>query len=262
MDIELRELIFSDRASLSPDAFESMTVIVRGIGDETSVGYQVAQAFARHGADIVLAGASKARLKAAAKSCEEYGAETMLMHRGNEDPSTVALEVESIIERFGRIDALVNAALIAKPQLLKDARVHDIERVLDSCTIIPFAWMRACLPHLARTHGSIVSLGSSSAEEGLEGLGALAAATQGFAALNAVAAREWSELGVTTNVVQSAARTVTLDRLMSEFAEDALSVDIQEISQGLKSSFEELARACLYLCSPEGHEISGQIICV
>lgn len=230
------------------------TVVVRGIGDATSPGVVIARAFAQAGADLALVGASSSKLREASKLVEESGVACMRVQVRHDDVEGVAAAVERIAERFGRIDALVNAALVARPQLLAETDPQDLAKTFRLCAEVPFAWMRACLPHLARQHGAIISLGSRFAQEAACGYGALAAATQGFQALNAIAAREWEELGVTANVVQAGARNARLDAWEGELAAGA--------DADLPDSYEELARLCLRLASEEGRRETGRTLSV
>lgn len=254
------DTISFDELGLVPsDAFEGKVVVVRGASGDSSAGHAIARAFAQHGASLVLAGSSRSRLKSAASEFgERFGSETLCLQHGHEEASIVAGLVDRVVERFGRIDVLVNAALVAKPQFLKSLTPQDLGRVLDSCTILPFEWMRACLPYLAAARGTIISLGSRFAEEGLESLGALATAMQGFAALNDIAAKEWEQLGVSANIVQPLARNARFEACERE--DDVLSDDAKELLQGLRSSYDCLARTCLHLASDEGHKITGRVI--
>lgn len=256
IDIEaLRE-----QEPLAPDAFKGKTVIVRGASAASSAGHAIARAFAQHGANLVLTCGSRSKLRAAIALGEEFGVEAMGVHCPLADVEAVRPAIDGAMERFGRIDVLVNAAMLANPRLLKDLSAQDLERTLKVCEVIPFAWMRACLPHLSASRGSIISLGSRFAEEGLECLGALAAATQGFAALNAIAAKEWQELGITTNIVQAAACNASFRACEEEFA-DRLSPKAEAlVADALDDTYDELAQLCLYLASEEGHDISGRVL--
>lgn len=244
------------------DKMRSRTVIVRGVGDATSPGVVIARAFAQEGASIALAGASKSRMKAASDSIRALGADCLCIHLSCDDIDGIGGAVERIAERFGRIDVLVNAALTARPQLANEIATADLEKAFRCDVEAPFAWMQACLSHLASSKGTVISLGSRCAQEAVPGFGSLAAATQGFQALNAIAAQEWAELGVSSNIVQAAARNTRLDRWRSEFeTQDRRPLDMPHGGE-LPDSFDELARTCLYLASEEGHSVTGQTLSV
>lgn len=241
-------------------SFEGKTVIVRGIGADDSAGHAIARAFARRQANLVLVASSKSRLKAAKSLEEEFGVEVACVHCSHEDADSIEDVINDILERFGRLDVLVNAALVGTPQLLRDVKPQGLERVLFACTVVPFAWMRACMPHLSASHGTIISLGSRFAETGLEGLGALATATQGFAALCAVAAREWEALGINVNIVQAAVRNVRFEKCEVEFAGELDERDVAMCLDDLRNTHDELCQTCLFLASAVGHRVTGQVI--
>lgn len=97
-----------------------------------------------------------------------------------------AKATQDIVDRFGRIDVLVNCSLVARAELLSATRDEDLERTFSNCTVESFAWMRECRPHLAAVHGSIINLGSRMAMQGQPGLGMLAARGRGACPVSAV----------------------------------------------------------------------------
>lgn len=245
------------------DSFARKTVVVRGVGGEGSPGFALAQGFARHGARIVAIGFGKSKLKAASNALQELGAEVMTLHRNRGEIAGVDADVDAILNRFGSIDVLVNGVLLGKPDLLKDVKPNELERTLEACLVEPYAWMRACLPYLSIAHGSILSLGSQFVDEAASGVGALATALQGFATLNRFAAEEWSELGVSTNIVQSSVHSENFKCCAEEFDDERLDPRgpmLSDMVSQLRKSHDRLVEACLYLASDEGHDITGCVL--
>lgn len=102
--------------------FDGRVVIVTGGGKATlkdgsagSIGYGIDIAFAKEGANLVITGRNVAKLEAAKESLEaEYGIEVLPVQAdvsaGQDNEAVVQNVIDKTIERFGRIDAVVNNA--------------------------------------------------------------------------------------------------------------------------------------------------------
>lgn len=241
-------------------SFSDRTVIVRGCGKYGDMAYAVASAFAAEGANIVAVGAHADVRDIAHRLASEAGAEVMPMRLACEDTVAVREAAQAIMERFGRIDVLVNCALVARAEPLDATRDEDLERAFSICAIESFAWMRQCHPHLVQTHGSIINFGSRLAMQGQPGLGMLAAAVEGLAGLSRVAAREWLDDDINVNVVCARARTAQFEQWAHEFP-DALDEACAQLGRAeLSNSYDGLIETCLFLAGEAGHHVTGQVL--
>ena len=91
------------------------------------------------------------------------------------DPASPAQVVAEVTRRAGKLDVLVNNAGMMQEALAEDMSVEDWQRTLTVNLTAPFLMIKAALPHLRQTRGSIVNTGS------IEGLGS----NPGHAALEA-----------------------------------------------------------------------------
>lgn len=242
------------------DTHVDRTVVVRGCGRQADMAHAVASAFARQGSHVVAVGAHADVRDVAVRLERECGAEVMAMHVAREDTSHVRDAVERIVERFGRIDVLVNCALVARAELVDSIRDEDLERCFATCVVEPFAWMRECHAHLAQTHGTVINFGSRLAMQGQPGFGMLAAAVEGLAGVSRVAAREWEQDGINVNVVCARARTARFEHWADEFpaARDEAVALLDD--DGLSHSFDGLVETCLFLADETGHHVTGQVL--
>ena len=95
--------------------FEGKTAIITGGGKAKSIGYGIATAYAREGADLVLTGRSEQKLLDAREELERlYGIRVLAMQADvtpdDESEERVRAVVKKTIETFGRIDVLINNA--------------------------------------------------------------------------------------------------------------------------------------------------------
>ncbi len=141
-------------------AFSDRTVIVRGCGAQASMAHAVAAGFAAQGANLVAVGPHASVNDYARSLAVEADAGVMALRLAHEDTPAVRKAVQDIVDRFGRIDVLVNCSLVARAELLASTRDDDLERTFATCAIESFAWMRECRPHLAIAHGSVINFGS------------------------------------------------------------------------------------------------------
>ena len=125
-------------------AFSDRTVIVRGCGAQASMAHAVAAGFAAQGANIVAVGPHASVNDYARSLAVEADAGVMALRLAHEDTPAVRKAVQDIVDRFGRIDVLVNCSLVARAELLASTRDDDLERTFATCTIESFAWMREC----------------------------------------------------------------------------------------------------------------------
>lgn len=226
--------------------------LVRGGGKDESMGYGIARAFAAAGASIVLVGASKRRLSEARELASRFGVGLLCFQDVPEDEGFAQLVLREVVDRFGRLDVLVNATLVAKPAFLDELDATDLRSSLDVNLVEPFLWMRACQPHLARSAGLVINLGSESASAGMAACGALAAASMGLLGLGRVAAREWEPEGVRVEHLAACASTARADAWAREFPEaceealrDVALVTVDEVGARCVALAREHLGGCL-----------------
>lgn len=241
-------------------AFSDKTVIVRGCGAQASMAHAVAAGFAEQGAKVVAVGAHASVNEFARSLAAESGAEVMALRLAHEDTLAVRKAIQDIVDRFGRIDVLVNCSLVARAELLDATRDEDLERAFSNCTVEAFSWMRECRSLLAQVHGSIINFGSRMAMQGQPGFGMLAAAVEALAGISRVAAREWADDGINVNVVCARAATAQFEHWAHEFPnaqDEALSHLGCDV---LSTSYDSLVDTCLFLVDEAGHHVTGQVL--
>ena len=200
---------------------------VMGAGKGSGLGCPVACAFARDGWDVVLAGRSKSRLRDAAHDVQQLGASALVLplelgRDGGEEAAARA--VQQVLERFGRIDALVNASQAAKVgDSLERCKPAELELALDSGVYAAFLLMRACFEPLREAGGTVVNLTSAGAAAGQEGLALLAASKEGLRGMSRVAAAEWERHGVAVHCVDPQVASPAWLKWATEYAQTAAS---------------------------------------
>lgn len=202
-------------------AFDGRTLVINGGGKEKSIGYGVARAFAREGANICIAGSSRSKLKAAHELEDEFGVHVMTRYVSEPSACEIESAVASFREGFEGIDCLVCCLQAVKVgDLFEHVADEDLERAVQSVPLMYARWMRACLPYLKVTRGCVINFVSDAAQAGQEGLSTLAFASDAVRGLSRVAAREWEHYGIRVNTVSAHAQTSQFERWAKQFPED------------------------------------------
>ena len=155
----------------------------------------------------------------------------------------------AVIERFGRLDALLNIAGGFVWQTVDDAEpAWDRMFALNLKTALNAS--RAALPHLtASPEGRIVNVGANGALKAAAGMGAYAASKSGVHRLTESLAEELKSTSVTVNAV-----------LPSILDTDQNRRDMPDADPGKWVQPSDLARVMLFLASPESRAITGALI--
>ena len=125
----------------------------------------IARAFASEGADLVIASRSRERLDAAADELRALGADVLVVAADVADEAQVAALFEAAVERFGRIDLLVNNAGIFERGPIDELSPEAWRRVVDVNLTGPFLCTREAMRVMKRQSGGrIINIGSISAQ--------------------------------------------------------------------------------------------------
>ena len=231
-----------------------------------SIGYGIATAYAKEGANLVITGRNVSKLEAAKEELERlYGIEVLPVQAdvsaGADNEATVGQVIEKAIEKFGRIDVLINnAQASASGVTLNDHTTEQFDLAMYSGLYAAFYYMKACYPYLAKTHGSVINFASGAGLFGNFGQCAYAAAKEGIRGLSRVAATEWGEDGINVNVVCPLAWTAQLENFEKAYP-DAFKANVKMPPAGHYGDVEkEIGRACVQLASPDFKFMSGETV--
>jgi 3-oxoacyl-[acyl-carrier protein] reductase len=185
----------------SPDALADRVVLVTGAS--RGIGAAIAQACAGVGADVAvgyLDGADGAEdtvqaVRASGRQADAFRADVR-------DEDQVNAMVEAVIDRFGKIDALVNNAGVMPESRVLDMSLQEWKDVIDVDLTGAFLCSRAVLPGmLERGSGAIVMIASRLGQIGFAGVAHYAAAKAGLLGLVKSLAKEVGPAGIRVNAV-------------------------------------------------------------
>lgn len=226
-------------------------------GASYGIGEGLARSLAAARAEVAVAARSREPLEALAA---ELGGLAVPMDV--RDVGSIRSGVDRVVERFGRLDVLVNNAGLGDNQAALDVTEEDWDRMYAVNARGLFFCCQAAARHmLPRRSGSIVNMSS---QAGLVGIPkhAVYSSTKGAVnQLTKVLALEWSPQGVTVNAV---APTFTYTPGTRERLDDPAfrAGVLARIPAGRVGSIDDIAAAVIYLASPAGSLVTGTVLVV
>ncbi len=246
------------RIELRKDAVALVTGGARGIGRS------VALAFARAGADVVVADLHDSDGEALAEEIAGLGRQALFVHADVSDAAGVTAMLAAIDRRFGRLDYACNNAGIEGAQgPTAECSLENFDRVIGVNLRGLFLCMRGQIPRLiAGGGGAIVNMASVAGLVGFAGLPAYCASKGGVVQLTRTAALEYAEQNIRVNAVcPGAIRTEMIDRITGTDPETVRQFELLH-PMGRMGTSEEVAGTTVWLCSEGAAFITGQALAV
>lgn len=241
---------------------DNKVIIITGGGK--GIGFGIATAFAKEGANLVITGRTEATLKNAKEKLEnDYGVKVLAITGDGSEMESVKNVINKTIEEFGKIDVVINNAQTSKSGVsLVDHTTEDFDLAIYSGLYATFNHMKFAFPYLKETKGSVINFASGSGLAGRPGQSSYAAAKEGIRGLSRVAATEWAEFGINVNVVCPLAMTESLAKWKEEYPE-LYARTIQGIPMGRFADPEkDIGRLCIFLASEDAKYITGETITI
>ena len=219
--------------------FSNKTIIITG--GARGIGYGIATAFAKEGANLVLTSIVQEELNNAKQTLEEeYGVKVLALYADGGDYSQVQAAVKNTVDTFGGI---------------------DFKLAIHSGLYAAFYYMKECFPYLKQSKQSrVINFASAAGVYGNMGQTSYAAAKEGIRGMSRVAAREWGEFGITVNIICPLAMTEQLAK-WAEAEPEMAKANLKNITLGRYGDPEkDIGRTCLFLASEDAAYITGQTI--
>ncbi len=229
-------------------------------GSGQGLGKAMALAFAREGGKIAIndIAFNEAKALQTVEEIRQLGVEAEFFVADVSQESEVNAMAAKVLERFGRIDILINNAGINRDGLLHKAESKNWDAVVSVNLTGPFNATKAVLPGMRQQgYGRIVNISSLTARMGIFGTGYYATTKAGLIGLTKVTAAENVTKGITCNAL--APGYIKTD-MMLKYPEDQLKALIAKIPVGRLAEPEEIADAALFFAADSSAYMTGAVL--
>ena len=216
-------------------------------GASRGLGRALALAYAEEGAKLVINARSEGSLRPVAEAAERSGGEVLAVPADVSSEAEVRELIGAAVDRFGRIDVLVNNAGILGPRVkLEEYPGDEWRRVIEANLTAPFLLARAAIPHM-HEGASIINVVSGVSVEGRAEWGAYSVSKFGVEGLTQIMAAELKDRGIRANSVDPGGMRTEM-RAAAYPDEDPQT----------RITPEENTAVFLYLASDESKGVTGQ----
>lgn len=176
--------------------------IVLITGASAGIGAALSEIYALEGAKVVLTARRLERLEELSTELNGRGYETLALHCDVTDPVSVYTCIDQVIEHWGQLDVVIANAGFGVAGPLKRLKAEDYQRQFDTNIFGVIHTLKAALPHLEKSRGRAVIIGSVNGYVSLSSNSAYAMSKFAVRALAQSLWIEWAKLGVSTTLIE------------------------------------------------------------
>ena len=229
-------------------------------GGARGIGFEIARAFARHGADIILGDIDQANLDKAVQELQTHAGKLEGYIHDVSSLKSCEEVIKKAADSFGRVDILVNNAGITRDTLLMRMSEDDFDRVIAinlkgtfNCTKVVSRIM------MRQRYGRIINIASVIGLIGNAGQVNYASSKAGIIGLTKSVAREFANRNVTVNAIAPGYIATEMTKMLPE---EVTSRMLQNIPLGRPGTPLDVANAALFLASEYASYMTGQVLVV
>jgi 3-oxoacyl-[acyl-carrier protein] reductase len=227
-------------------------------GASQGIGRATAMALARAGAKVAAAARNAEKLSAVVREIAAAGGEAAAVPMDVANAEQIKAGFREVLERFGKLDILVNNAAVTRDALALRMKLEDWETVLRiNLTGAHLCVQQALATMLRQRSGRIINVTSVVAQTGNAGQANYVAAKAGLIGLTKAIAVEVASRNITVNAVAPGFIATPMTDPLPQEVKDAM---IARIPLGRMGTDEEVAAAIVFLASNEASYITGHVL--
>jgi len=227
-------------------------------GGARGIGRAIAGAFAGLGCNVVIADIDADAAGQTAEDMRNTGVDSHAVRIDVSSGESVSAAFRSAMEKFGRIDILINNAGITRDGLVLRMKEEDWDAVLNINLKGVFLCSKEAIRIMSRQkYGRIVNIASVVAFMGNPGQANYSASKAGIVGLTKTTAKEYASRGITVNAVAPG----FIVTAMTDALPDSVKQEMKKaIPVGEFGTVDDVANAVVFLSLPESGYITGQVI--
>jgi 3-oxoacyl-[acyl-carrier protein] reductase len=227
-------------------------------GASQGIGRDTALALAEAGAKVAVAARTEEKLTALVSEIAAAGGEAFAVKMDVADAEQVKAGFKQVLEKFGRLDILVNNAAITRDGLAMRMKSDDWDAVIRTNLTGAHLCIQQVLPTMMKARaGRIINIASVVAQMGNAGQSNYVAAKAGLIGLTKAIAIEISSRNITVNAVAPG----FIETPMTDVLDDKVKEELKtRIPLGRMGSARDVAAAIVFLASDEAGYITGHVL--
>ncbi len=242
--------------ALSKKMGERKVVIVTGA--TRGIGKEVALKYAQNGYDVAINYVSTVDVEGIKKEFTDLGVDILLEPADVSNSTQVQEFVEKVMEKFGRIDVLVNNAGVTRDNLLMRMSEEDFDFVININLKGTFLVTKAVTKYMMKQRfGSIVNISSVVGVAGNSGQCNYSASKAGIIGFTKSVAKELASRNIRSNAIAPGFIATNMTEVLPDNVKESINASIPLKRMG---SPKEVANLIYFLGSEESSYITGQII--
>jgi 3-oxoacyl-[acyl-carrier protein] reductase len=227
-------------------------------GASQGIGRDTALALSEAGAKVVVAARNEEKLAALVRDIVAAGGEAFAVKMDVADAEQVKAGFRQVLEKFGRLDILVNNAAITRDGLAVRMKQDDWEAVIRTNLTGAHLCIQQALGAMMRARaGRIINIASIVAQMGNAGQANYVAAKAGLIGLTKAVAMEIASRNITVNAVAPGFIATPMTEVLSDKVKEELNT---RIPLGRMGSPRDVAAAIVFLASDEAGYITGHVL--
>ena len=249
-----------DRVPFSEYDLTGKVAIVTGAG--RGMGYHIALALAKYGADLVVSSRTLSELERVGVEIEKFGRRVLIQQMDVTKISEINATVEQSVKAFGHIDILVNNAGVNITQWAVDVTEEAWDRVLDTNLKALFFCAQAVGKVMIRQRkGKIINISSQTGTVAIPQRAAYCSSKGGVNQLTKLLAIEWAQYNINVNAIAPTFIETPFTKPMFE-KEGFREYVLGNIPLGRVGKPEDVTGAVIYLASEASNMVTGHILLV
>ena len=236
-------------------SLKNKVAIITGAG--RGIGRAIAMAYAEAGAHVVCASRTQAEVDVVAAAARAQGVDAIGVACNVTDEAQLDALVAQTLDKFGRIDLLVNNAGGAGPNDPLKTSSREFDRVYHFNVTTAFALSSRCAPHLRQNGGAIINISSSAARYSQKNFSAYGAAKAAMNQMTRLLAADSAPHIRVNAIAPGAILTEALAPWLDEAATEKM---IRRTPMKSMGQPEDIAAAALYLAAPAARWVTGKIL--
>jgi len=248
---------------MNPMMFDLKSKVAIVTGGNGGIGLGMARGLARAGATVVVAARDAGKSSEAVRELRTLGSDAFAVEVDVSDEASVAAMVATTVERYGRLDILINNAGMSIRKPVQELALDEWHKVIDTNMTSAFLGARAAYPHMKKAGaGKVINIGSMLSIFGASFAPAYGASKGGVVQLTKSLAVGWAPDNIQVNAVLPGWIDTALTQDARKQLEGLHERVVTRTPAGKWGQPDDLAGVAVFLSSAASDFITGVAIAV